>query len=223
MDQTGLDELAHRQALAGLRRVNAVSLTARRLWSQLLDVMRQRRLTSLSVLDLACGGGDVDLRLAKMATLRGVSMTLHGWDKSETAVAFAKAAAKSADVDNVDFFTRDVFEAGDEAEYDVVMCTLFLHHLKRNAALQFLERMKTLCRHTVLVDDLYRSRRGYLMALVGCRLLSRSPIVHFDGPASVKAAFTIGEAAQLAHDAGLENARFSRHWPQRFLMQWNQP
>ncbi len=223
MDQNGLDEESHRQALAGLRRVNSISRSANILWKKLQEVMRERKLSALSVLDLACGGGDIVHRLAKTASSQRVSMTFHGWDKSATAVAIANSTAQHAEIGNAEFFTRDVFAESNGERYDVVMCTLFLHHLKRNDALQFLQRMKNLSTYAILDDDLHRSRIGYWMAYCGCRILSRSSIVHFDGPASVKAAFTVEEASQLADEAGLSGARFVRHWPQRFLMHWKKP
>ena len=108
-------------------------------------------------------------------------------------------------------------------EYDVLMSTLFFHHLGNDDAKQVLSRMAKSARRCVLIDDLCRSRLGYLYAWVGGRLLTRSPIVHTDGPLSVSAAFTISEFRQLAQDAGLMEARFKRHWPQRFLMSWKKP
>ena len=61
---------------------------------------------------------------------------------------------------------------------------------------------------------------GYGLAWIGCRLLSRSPMVHVDGPLSVQNAFTVDEARSLANKSGLQSARIVKHWPQRFLMTW---
>jgi len=58
---------------------------------------------------------------------------------------------------------------------------------------------------------------------VGCRLLSRSPIVHFDGPVSVQGAFRMDEALDLAARAGLDGATIRRSWPERFLLSWHRP
>ena len=69
-------------------------------------------------------------------------------------------------------------------------------------------------------NDLARSRLGHLLAYFGTRLLTRSYVVHFDGPQSVRSAFNIAEADVMAKAAGLEGAEFSRHWPQRFLLKW---
>jgi 2-polyprenyl-3-methyl-5-hydroxy-6-metoxy-1,4-benzoquinol methylase len=225
MDQDGLDQRAHRQALAGLRRVNGISRTARRLWLKIGKIMRQRRLASITVLDLACGGGDVPIRLARMARSRGIDLNIEGRDKSETAISVARAAADTAGIRNASFRVCDVLladesRAGRMAEFDVVLCTLFLHHLEWSVARQFLQRTQQLARHAVLIDDLQRSSAGYWLAQLGCRVLSRSPIVHCDGPASVRAAFTVAEVVELANDAGLAGARLSTHWPQRFLLEW---
>src|SRR5262249_6469171 len=91
-------------------------------------------------------------------------------------------------------------------------------HLDETDAIALLGRMAAAARRLMLVDDLVRSRWGYLLALVGCRLLSGSRIVHVDGPRSVAAAFTPGEALSIAERAGLSQARLICHWPQRFLL-----
>ena len=75
----------------------------------------------------------------------------------------------------------------------------------------------------LVVSDLRRSAAGYAVAWTTCRLLSRSPVVHFDGPVSVLAAWTPKELAALARDAGLAaDGRLSlRHcWPWRMLLTW---
>jgi hypothetical protein len=78
-------------------------------------------------------------------------------------------------------------------------------------------------RSLVLVNDLIRSPLGYGLAWVGCRLLSRSPIVHFDGPVSVQGAFQLQEVQALAARAGLLGATLRRSWPERYLLSWRRP
>jgi hypothetical protein len=70
-------------------------------------------------------------------------------------------------------------------------------------------------RHLVVVNDLLRSRAGLLLAHVATRLLTRSAVVHKDGPLSVHAAFTPAEVLSLAERAGLQGAKVSRRWPCR--------
>jgi hypothetical protein len=103
------------------------------------------------------------------------------------------------------------------------MCSLFLHHLQTEDAKGLLSRMAEAARRMVLVNDLRRTRLGYALAYFGSRLLSRSRIVHHDGPQSVRAAFTSEEIGNLALEAGLEGATITHHWPERYLLSWRKP
>jgi len=72
----------------------------------------------------------------------------------------------------------------------------------------------------LLVHDLIRSPIDLLLTWIGTRLLSRSAIVHIDGPLSVGGAFQLDEVVQLAASAGLVGAQITRFWPERFLLSW---
>ena len=98
--------------------------------------------------------------------------------------------------------------------------SLFLHHLDRPRAIELLCRLQRVTRRLLLVHDLRRTPMGLAVAWLVPRLITRSPVVHVDGPRSVRAAFTIPEVAQLAADAGLRRARVERCWPWRYLLQW---
>jgi 2-polyprenyl-3-methyl-5-hydroxy-6-metoxy-1,4-benzoquinol methylase len=201
MDQPGLDPGDHARALRGLSRVNRLSTVRRMLWDRLGALAPAG--TPLRVLDVACGGGDNIVALARRAARRGRPWVFDGCDVSPVAVACARTAAA---------------RGGATAGYDVVMCSLFLHHLDEADAVRLMQRMAAAARRLVLVDDLVRSRTGYVLAWVGCRVLSRSCVVHHDGPVSVQAAFRPDEAAVLAARAGLRDVSVARHWPQRFLL-----
>jgi 2-polyprenyl-3-methyl-5-hydroxy-6-metoxy-1,4-benzoquinol methylase len=224
MDQPGLATACHQQALDGLRRTNAWSRTASILWRGLREAgVLSRSSQPLRVLDIASGGGDVAIGLAQIARRRAIALEAHGCDISATAVAHAAAAARRANLAGVEFFQLNALKSELPSGYDVLMCTLFLHHLVEEDALQLLRRMAAAARYCVMVDDLVRTRLGYFLAWTGARLLTRSHIVHVDGPLSVRSAFRMGEVRSLAERAGLHGAVFRRHWPQRFLLTWNKP
>jgi hypothetical protein len=96
-----------------------------------------------------------------------------------------------------------------------------MHHFTNDQSVQLLQSMKRLSKGIVIVDDLKRSRLGWCLAKLGCHLLSRSPVVHFDGPQSVRAAYSAGELLQVAEQAGLRDPEVKFHWPERFLCCWN--
>jgi 2-polyprenyl-3-methyl-5-hydroxy-6-metoxy-1,4-benzoquinol methylase len=219
MDQPGLDPSLHHGALIGLQRVNRLSGTVRRLWRAIRS-LTPTSTNGLRVLDVASGGGDVAIGLAKRAKRESVRAIIEGCDVSGTAVEHAQELASRSGLPGLRFFRLDLLRDPLPADYDVVTCTLFLHHLSDDDAWMALTKMREAARQLVLVDDLLRTRLGYALAWLGGRLLTRSPVVHVDGPLSVAAAFTVDEITQLAEKAGVKSARISRHWPQRFLLSW---
>jgi SAM-dependent methyltransferase len=123
----------------------------------------------------------------------------------------------------VHFFVHDALAAPFPGSYDAVICSLFLHHLDEGPAVALLRSMASLPGGgpaLLLVNDLDRSLRGLLLAYLATRLLSASPVVHIDGPLSVRAAFTLAEARALAEQAGLHGASVRRRWPCRWLLSW---
>jgi SAM-dependent methyltransferase len=221
MDQPGLDREAHRRALDGLRAANAISRTSQVIWRGIREAgIARGNGRPLRILDIATGGGDVAIGVAKLAAGQGIAVEVHGCDINATAVEYARSVAERAKLSNTKFFQFNALVDPLPEEYDVLMSTLFFHHLANDDAKQLLGRMAKSARHCVLVDDLCRSRLGYFYAWAGGRLLTRSPIVHADGPLSVSAAYTIPEFRQLTQDAGLRGVELRRHWPQRFLMSW---
>ncbi len=218
MDQPGLDSRLHAQALNGLARVNTLSRTAPVLWKSIKSIARNRS-EPLRVLDVACGGGDTAISLARIARRSNADVEVHGCDFSSTAVEHATLRAEAASV-NVRFFEQDAISQPLPDGYDVIYSTLFLHHLDDADAVRLLTNMRQAAKQMVLISDLNRSQWGYVMTYVGIRLLTRSHICHIDGPLSVRAAFHPEEARELAAQAGWENVSIRRHWPERFLLTW---
>ncbi len=210
MDQPGVSEDALRHALAGLRRINRISLATRRI----LSSMRQFTDADASVLDIACGGGDMLLALAREAARRRQKLRCTGLDAHPDIIRIASANA-AKHLPGAEFICADALSASLPA-CDFALSTLFLHHLRQQEAVVLLQKMCASARYAVIIDDLLRSVPGYVLALAGTRLLSRSSIVHSDGPLSVRNAFTLPEVRRLLHDAGIEHYHLRRCWPERF-------
>ena len=218
MDNPHLEEIPHAQALKGLQRINAVSRSWRALWEPICQLARSQG-ESISVLDVACGSGDTLLNMCRLASQEAVSIRFTGLDISPTAIRFAANAARSLDLD-VEFRRANASEIANGPRYDVVCCSLFLHHLPVSEAVDLLGQMKATARQMVLVQDLRRTVAGYGLALTVPKLLTRSQIVHVDGVRSVRAAFSIDEVHKLARASDLKHAEIRKLWPQRFLLSW---
>lgn len=221
MDQPGLSEEEHCRALAGLRRINWWSRSDAIVWPAIVELAGKRAGKSLQILDIASGGGDIALSIAARAERAGIPVEVDGCDISPFAVRYATQQAAQRGLKQVRFFECDVLSESLDKQYDVVMCSLFLHHLDEEPAQQLLEIMARSTRELILVNDLRRSRLGYSLAWSACRILTRSPVVHTDGPLSVAGAFTEAEVTALAEQAGLTGFQITPHWPQRWLLKWS--
>ena len=260
MDGPDLDPQVHEHALAGLARLNRWAGSARIVRGE-IGALLARRPGPATLLDVACGAGDVALALQADARRHGWPLTVRGCDRSPVAVAHAMRAARAAGTAGAagtvgagtartartartvraasaasaagaagtsdaasagpQFFVADALAGPPLPAADIVTCSLFVHHLDEAGAVALLARLSAASRHLLLVTDLRRTRAGLALASVAARLATRSPVVHADAPASVRAAFTPDEARQLAQRAGLRDAVVSRVFPQRWLLRWS--
>jgi len=214
MDDPAIGPVDHRRALEALARINRFTNSAGVLWPSIRDLAR-RLARPIRLLDVATGSGDVPAALAARARKDGVSLVIAGCDCSQFAIDEARAAHK-----DIEFFVHDAIRDRLPLGYDVVTSSLFLHHLSAEEAGTFLANLKHAARHLVLVNDLARSRSGFVGVWLATRFLTRSPVVRFDGPASVRSALTRAEAIELAERAGLTSATAHRSFPARFLLSW---
>jgi 2-polyprenyl-3-methyl-5-hydroxy-6-metoxy-1,4-benzoquinol methylase len=217
MDEPGIDPSLHRGALAGLERINVVSRTVSSIWHPVLAAFRRHATRPFTILDVACGAGDIVVGLARRARRRAMPWSIQGCDISPTAVAHARLRAAEYGVD-ASFFRHDVLADPLLQQYDVVVCSLFLHHLDEARAIRLLSVLKGAARSSVIVVDLNRSALGLALAWVGTRLLTRSPVVRVDGLRSVRAAFTPEEARALCMRAGFAPSAVAPIWPCRWRM-----
>src|SRR5262245_2113841 len=149
MDDPAIDPVEHRRALAALARVNRFTNSAGALWPAIRNLAHELRRT-IRVLDVATGSGDVPTRLLVKATRAGVSLEVAGCDVSPIAIGEAERHPGAR------FFTHDAIGEPLPSGFDVVTCSLFLHHLGEDDAGALLANMAGAARHLVLVNDLSR-------------------------------------------------------------------
>ncbi len=218
MDQPNLTEEQHCHALIGLKRINCLSNTAAQLFQRLQLIYHETPERPLRVLDIACGGGDIALALADRSRRQGLPLEIDGCDISSYALRHAREQARHKGI-QTGFFQCNALETLPEG-YDILLSSLFLHHLSEEEVISLLKRMACVSRVGFIISDLCRCRYGRLLALSAPRLVTRSPIVHSDALRSVDAAFTMEEIQHLAQKANLRNLQVHRAWPARFLLQW---
>ncbi|MCA9124193.1 MAG: methyltransferase domain-containing protein [Planctomycetaceae bacterium] len=217
MDDPNLDRSKHEQALRGLQRINAWTRNASLVWKHVLAVAANIGDQPLRILDLATGSADIPISLMKLASSRGIALQIDACDVSEQAISVATKNCHAASVE-VCLFCLDILRDEIPEQYDVVMCSQFLHHLTEKEAVSVLRKMKSAATRRVVVVDLERNRMNWLQVWFATRILTRSDVVHFDGPQSIRAAFTCTECYTLAQQAGFTNLTIQRQWPCRFVL-----
>ncbi|MEY2528208.1 MAG: hypothetical protein QOJ05_298 [Verrucomicrobiota bacterium] len=155
--------------------------------------------TQMRVLDLATGSGDIPRLVVDHARKVGAKVTVEAVDQQASTLEIARGL--SAGYPEIDFLEGDVLSFGDGG-YDLVLCSLALHHFGEAEAVRLLARCRELSSRYVLVSDL---RRG-LLATIGVYLLTalifRDPMTRADGRTSAARAFSFRELRALAERAG---------------------
>ena len=206
-------------ALRGLTTINFLSASAGSVWAPMVRLAQQRKQEKLRILDVATGGGDIPRALWRKGKRAGLKLEVLGIDISERALEFAAQQCSDCGSD-IRFEQRDVLRAGLPEGYDVIVSSLFLHHLTNQDALQLLTAAARVANQLVLINDLRRGRYGLTLAFFAGHILSSSPVVRVDALRSVRAAFTMREALEMAQIVGMQGATVKRRWPARYLLTW---
>ena len=222
MDAPDLPPARFTETLKGLERVNAVTRSGRLMWPDVKAAARFHPDRPLRALDVACGGGDVLIALSRKARLAGLKLDLAGCDLNPEAVRYASDAASRAGAP-IRFFAHDVTREPLPEGFDMIMSTLFLHHLDEADAISFLRDAAGKAKDRVVIQDLIRSRLNYWFARLGTSVLLLNDICRLDGRTSVEGAFTMAEARDLAVRAGLPDAQIVPRLPFRYLIRWVKP
>ena len=217
MDDPALSPDRHRHALSGLRRLNRISGVSSALMRQLTRLSASASPERpLKILDVACGSGDLPIAWLKAAKRRKISMSVTGLDISETALQTASEAATKADV-SLGTVCRDALQDGLPGGFDVVTCSLFMHHLDPPDVSKLIQEMWRASERAIMICDLERSRTNLALIAASARLVTRSDVVHFDASASVRGAYTRAEFSKLLNQSLGFSVPVRRSFPCRFL------
>jgi ubiquinone/menaquinone biosynthesis C-methylase UbiE len=165
--------------------------------------------TKMRIVDFATGSGDIPRLIVDHARKIGAEVTVDAVDQQASTIEIARGLSR--DYPEIQFIAGDVLTFSREP-YDMILCSLALHHFAENDAVALLKRCRELSKRYVLVADL---RRGWL-ATAGVRLLTslffRQEMTQVDARLSAARAFSFAEMRSLAERAGWKNfgqARFA--------------
>jgi 2-polyprenyl-3-methyl-5-hydroxy-6-metoxy-1,4-benzoquinol methylase len=157
---------------------------------------------TLTILDACTGFGDIPRLVVEWARRRGSHVNVVAVDMQLATLEIARR--RSALFPEISYVQADIrsFEPGDR--FDIVLCSLALHHFAWSEAVQILQRLGRLGDRAVLISDLVRSVTGILGVYLLTSTIFRHPMTKFDGRLSIRRAFSFAEMRKLAVDAGWE-------------------
>jgi 2-polyprenyl-3-methyl-5-hydroxy-6-metoxy-1,4-benzoquinol methylase len=171
----------------------------------ILDFMRRwlKPTARMRLVDLATGSGDIPRLIADYARKIGAHVEIDALDRQRATLEVARKLSSS--YPEISYREGNILEWDSGGTYDVVLCTLALHHFSDDDAVSLLRRSRELSRRFVLVSDL---RRGFFLQ-AGVYLLTalifREPMTRFDARLSAQRAFSFSEMRDLVVGAGWEN------------------
>ncbi len=152
------------------------------------------------IVDLATGSGDIPRLIVDHVRKIGAKVEIDALDRQSATLEIARKL--SANYPEISYLEANLLEWQPSDRYDIVLCSLVLHHFSNEDAVRVLQRCRQLSRKFVLVSDL---RRGFLAA-AGVYLLTglifREPMTRHDARLSAARAFSFSELDELARRAG---------------------
>ena len=169
----------------------------------------------ITIVDLGCGNGDILRDIAKFGRINEYSFKLIGIDANSAAIEYARELSK--EYNELYFKTIDVFsEDFKKQPYDVVLCTLFLHHFKNDQLISFLKTTIQKATIGVVVNDLHRHKLPYyLFKIIG--LFLNNKMVREDGLTSILRAFKKKDLEKISMQI---KVHFSIQWKWAFRYLW---
>ena len=160
---------------------------------------------TLSLLDIATGAADIPVAIRRWGAGRDLAVVITATDIEPRMLALASAQSagdphihlRQADARALPFASQS---------FDVVTCSLALHHFDPADAVQVLREMDRLCRTGFIVNDLRRDAIGYGATWLASRLMTRNRLTRHDAPLSIRRAYTPVELRALLDEAGVVDA-----------------
>ena len=205
MDDPALPQADYERCLHDLAEVNRVTFTHRptlRWLDRATHELPPGRI--VSILDVACGEGDLLRAIHRWATRRGRQVRLEGIDLNPRS-AVAAAAQTPAEMP-IAWRTGDVFAYAPDPRPDFIVTSQFTHHLADADVVRFLRWLDAHAARGWFIADLHRATFAYWGFGLLATVARWHPIVRRDGMVSVARSFRRADWQRLLAEAGVPGA-----------------
>ncbi|MDT0294255.1 methyltransferase domain-containing protein [Mesonia ostreae] len=171
----------------------------------------------ISIADIGCGNGAMLREIAVWAKKNKYRLKLIGVDANTHGIEIADKLAKN--FPEIEFLALNLFsEDFKQIKFDVILCTLTLHHFKNEEIINILKLYTQQARLGVIVNDLQRSKIAYRLFKAFCGIFINNEIARKDGLISILRGFKKEEL--IAFSKQLPAQKHSINWKWAFRYQW---
>ena len=171
----------------------------------------------ITILDVGCGNGDMLRKLAHYGYKNNLNFQLIGIDANNFTINHAKQLSEN--YPNISFLNHDIFEESfRELKYDIVLCTLTLHHFKKNQIINLLNVFYTNSKIGIVINDLHRNAIAYRLFQVICFVFNLNKMSRNDGLISILRGFTKKELINYSSELKFKN--YNIQWKWAFRYEW---
>ena len=171
----------------------------------------------ITIVDVGCGNGDMLRSLADYAENKKLNFKLIGVDANNFTVKYAREL--SLHYPNIIYRCEDIFDKPfQELNYDIVLCTLTLHHFKDDEIISLLEAFKANAKLGIVINDLERSSISYRLFQALCFIFRLNDMSREDGLVSILRGFKKNELEQFSKKLNFRNYKIQWKWAFRY--QW---
>ncbi|MEL7222542.1 MAG: methyltransferase domain-containing protein [Bacteroidota bacterium] len=171
---------------------------------------------TLTIVDVGCGSGDMLRIIAQKMRTAGRTVQLIGIDANAFTVDYARQ--QSLAYPEITYHCCLVPSAVfDQLDYDILLSTLFLHHLTNEEIIPLLKHSSEKARLGIIVNDLHRSKLAYFLFQL-LTLFIPNPMIRQDGLTSILRGFKIDELRAFTQQNNFKNSTIRWRWAFRY--QW---
>lgn len=173
--------------------------------------------TRITIVDVGCGNGDMLRALADYVESNNLEFDLIGIDANKFTIDYAKELSIS--YPNIKYRCEDIFhEDFATLQYDIVLCTLTLHHFKDDEIIRLLKVFNDNARFGIVINDLQRSSVSYRLFQALCFVFRLNDMSREDGLVSILRGFRKSELEQFSKQLDFRNYHIKWKWAFRY--QW---
>ena len=207
--KTALDQIARINQLLG---GNKVTLNG------IKEILKKVNTSQpIIITDVGCGNGDMLRMLADYGLKNNLKFKLIGIDANLFTVNYARTL--SNEYQNIEYLCLDIFsDEFVQLEYDIVLCTLTLHHFTNEQILNIITTFNNNAKLGIVVNDLHRSKLAYNLFKLICKVFNLSKMSREDGLVSILRGFKKEELEQFSKKINFKN--YTINWKWAFRYKW---